>query len=261
MSSTETERPRTTLGKVGPPLIGAIAVIAIWWGSAVVFEVRTIFLPKPPEIIDRLVTQPDYLFGEAWNTLVAILSGYGIAVLAAVIVAIVLGALPPVERAILPLLITLNAVPKVVIAPLLVFWLGFGSEPKIFMAALICFFPLVVATMSGLASTPAELGELSRSLSASWWQTYLKVRIPWALPQIFVGLKVAMSLAPIGAVVAEVYNPNGGLGAVVAIAIGAADTPKAFAAIVLLAAMSVSLYYIVVAVERLVLPWAREITA
>jgi NitT/TauT family transport system permease protein len=247
------------ISRAGPPIVGAIAAIAAWWGATVVFHIRSLFLPAPPEIGHRFLEQPAFLLQESWATLVETIAGFGIAVVAALVIAIVLAAVPIIERATLPLLVTLNSVPKVAIAPLLIVWLGYGPKPKIFLAVLICFFPLVVSAMSGFASTPADLSELSRSLSASWWQTYLKIRIPWALPQIFVGLKVAMSLAPVGAVVAEVYNPDHGLGAVVALSSTSADTPLAFAAIVLLAILSVGLYYLVVLIERLTLPWAREI--
>jgi NitT/TauT family transport system permease protein len=115
--------------------------------------------------------------------------------------------------------------------------------------------------MAGITSTPAEMGELSRSLSASAWQAYLKIRLPWALPQVFVGLKVAISLAVIGAVVAEISNPSGGLGAVIVLSGMSFDTPLAFAAIVLLALLSTTLFYLVVALERLMVPWARAISA
>ncbi|MGW4464081.1 ABC transporter permease [Micromonospora sp. NPDC004704] len=260
MSSTGTGQARTRFAFLGLPLLGAVGAIGAWWGTTIVFDIRSFFLPSPPQIVDRFLEQPEYLMREAWATLVGTLAGYGIAVVFALILALVLAAAPALERATLPLLITLNSVPKVAIAPLLVLWLGYGPKPKIFLAALICFFPLVVSAMSGLASTPTELTELARSLSASWWRTYRKFRIPWALPQIFVGLKVAISLAPIGAVVAEVYNPDRGLGAVVALSTASADTPLAFAAIALLALLSVALYYLVVAVETLLLPWARDTT-
>lgn len=261
MSTTDTAGAAPgRLTKIGAPIVGAIVAIAAWWGAVEIFDVQTFFLPSPPVIVESFLAQPVYLFQEAWYTLYETLVGYVIAVVIALILAVVLAAVPIVERATTPLLVTLNSVPKVAIAPLLVIWLGFGDRPAIFLAALICFFPLVVAAMAGFSSTPADISELARSMKASWLQTYLKFRVPYALPQIFVGLKVAMSMAPIGAVVAEVYNPSHGLGTVVALASGNADTPLAFAAIVLLAFMSVGLYYIVVVIERLALPWARAIT-
>ena len=128
-------------------------------------------------------------------------------------------------------------------APLLVVWLGFGSVPKISMVVLISFFPIVVAAMSGLTSTPVELTELARSLSASRSQTFVKLRIPWALPQIFVGLKVAVTLAVVGAVVGEFAGGDQGLGYVIVASGASADTSLAFAAMTLLSAMSVILFY------------------
>jgi NitT/TauT family transport system permease protein len=260
MSATAEGGAPGRLSKVIPPIVGLIVAVALWWGSVVVFKIESFFLPAPPEIYSRFMEQPAYLLEEGLFTLWETLAGYGIAVVTALILAIVLAAVPIIERATLPLLVVLNSIPKVAVAPLLVLWFGFGPKPKVFLAALICFFPLVVAAMAGFASTPADLGELGRSLKVSWWQSYLKFRLPWALPQIFVGLRVAMSLAPIGAVVAEVYNPDRGLGSVVALSSSSADTPLAFAAIVLLAFMSVGLYYIVVLIERLALPWARGIS-
>lgn len=245
---------------LGLPILGAVSTIALWWSATAVFGIRPFFLPAPPDIVAAFRAQPAYLLREAGRTLTETTVGFGIAVLAGLLLSVALTAWRALERATLPVLVALNSVPKVAVAPLLVVWLGFGPRPKIVLVVLICFFPIVVATMAGLTSTPAELGELSRSLSASVWQTYLKIRLPWALPQVFVGLKVAISLAVIGAVVAEISNPSGGLGAVIVLSGMSFDTPLAFAAIVLLALLSTAMFYLVVALERLLVPWARAIT-
>lgn len=243
------------------PVVGATLAIGLWWGATVVFGIRSFFLPAPPDIVAAFLAQPEYLLREAWATLRETVIGFLIAVVAGLLIAMALTASRSVERATLPLLVALNSIPKVAVAPLLVVWLGFGQKPKIVLVVLICFFPIVVATIAGLTSTPADLGELASSLSASWWQAYVKVRLPWALPQVFVGLKVAISLAVIGAVVAEINNPNQGLGAVIVLSGTSFDTPLAFAAIALLALISIVLFYLVVALERLLLPWARAISA
>jgi NitT/TauT family transport system permease protein len=241
------------------PLIGAVGAIAGWWGITRLFHIRTFFLPAPPDVVDAFRVQRSYLLQESWQTLKEMLLGFLIAAVAGLIIAIALAASRTIERLTLPLFVALNAVPKVAVAPLLVVWLGFGSEPKSVMVALISFFPIVVSTMAGLTSTPTDLRELSGSLSASWGQTYLKFRIPWALPQIFTGLKVGITLAVIGAVVSEIASPQHGLGAVILLSGQNLDTPLAFAAITLLALISVALFYLVVGVERLLLPWAKEI--
>ncbi|KUL39651.1 ABC transporter permease [Actinoplanes awajinensis] len=241
------------------PVAGALAAIGLWWGATVVFGIRPLFLPAPPDVVAAFRAQPGYLLRETGATLLETVTGFGLAVLLGLLIAVTLTASRTLERAALPVLVALNSVPKVAVAPLLVVWLGFGPRPKVVLVLLICVFPIVVATMAGLTSTPSELGELSRSLSASAWQTYVKIRLPWALPQVFTGLKVAVSLAVIGAVVAEISNPSGGLGAVVVLSGMSFDTPLAFAAIVLLALLSTALFYLVVAVERLLVPWSRAI--
>ncbi|MFK3981195.1 ABC transporter permease [Micromonospora sp. NPDC050397] len=245
---------------LGLPLLGATTTIAGWWLVTIVFDIRPFFLPAPPDVLDALRREPAYLLEATWVTLWETLAGFAIAAGAGLVVALLLAASPAVERATMPMIVAFNAVPKVAVAPLLVLWMGYGPRPKIALVALIAFFPVVVSTMAGLTSTPAELGELSRSLSASRWQSYAKIRVPWALPQVFVGLKLAISLAVIGAVVAEIQSPNSGLGAVIVLTGQSADTPLAFAAIGLLALLGISLFYLVATAERLLLPWAREIS-
>ncbi|MFK3982440.1 ABC transporter permease [Micromonospora sp. NPDC050397] len=243
------------------PLLGALLAIALWWGTVAVFDVDPFFLPAPPDVVEAFLRLPDYLLRATWVTMLEAVIGFGIATLGGLAVALLLAASRVVERMTLPLLAATNAVPKVALAPLLLVWMGFGSEPKIVMVVLVCFFPIVLSTMAGLTSTPVELHELARSLSASRWGTFVKFRLPWALPQVFVGLKVAISLAIIGAVIGEVVNPDRGLGAVIVSSGTTADTPLAFAALALLAILGAGLFYLVVAVERLTVPWAGEVTA
>jgi NitT/TauT family transport system permease protein len=242
------------------PILGATTAVAAWWLTTVIFDIRPFFLPAPPDVVDSFLRNPEYMLRESWVTLYESLLGFAIATVGGLTVAVVLAAVRSIERATLPLFVALNSIPKVALAPLLVVWLGFGPKPKIVMVVLISFFPIVVATMAGLTSTPVELSELGRSLSASWWQMFVKVRMRWALPQVFVGLKVAISLAVVGAIVAEIANPGQGLGSVIVLSGSSADTPLAFASITLLALISVTLFYAIVALERLLLPWAREIT-
>ncbi|MFI1990784.1 ABC transporter permease [Actinoplanes sp. NPDC020271] len=242
------------------PVLGVVGTVAVWWGATRALGIRPLFLPAPPDIVAAFRAQPGYLLREAGATLTVTVAGFALAVVTGLLVAVTLTASRTLERVALPVLVGLNSVPKVAVAPLLVVWLGFGGRPKVVLVLLICVFPIVVATMAGLTSTPAELGELGRSLSATGWQTYVKLRLPWALPQVFTGLKVAVSLAVIGAVVAEISQPGGGLGAVIVLSGMSFDTPLAFAAIVLLALLSTALFYLVVALERLLVPWSRAIS-
>jgi len=245
---------------IGLPVLSLLVVIALWWAATIVFGIRTFFLPAPPDIVKSFLTLPNYLMEQAWVTLAETLMGFGLATVGGMLVAVLLSASTVVQRATMPLLVAVNSIPKLALAPLLLLWLGFGQFPRVVMVVLISFFPIVVAGMAGLTSTPAEFNELARSLSASKWQHFVKFRFPWAIPQIFVGLKVAVSLALVGAVVAEFQGTGQGLGYVIVASGTSADTPLAFAAISLLGAVSIALFYLVVAVERRLLPWAKETT-
>jgi NitT/TauT family transport system permease protein len=254
-------RGRLLASVIGLPILGVVATVGAWWAAVIAFDIRPIFLPAPPDIVRAYGVRPDHMMEQTWATLVATLYGFALAVLAGLVMAVAVAASRTVNRALMPQIVAINAIPKVAIAPLLIVWLGFGQSTRVVLAFLISFFPIVVAAIAGLNSVPSDLGELSRSLSASRWQTFVKIRFPWALPQIFVGLKLGITLAVIGTVVAEMQVPNAGLGAVIKIAAATSDTPRAFAAIVLLMVLSVALFYAVVAAERLVVPWARATSA
>lgn len=242
------------------PTAGLIGVVLAWWSFTVLGGVPEFFLPSPPQIVDAFLAKPEYLLGEAGITLIETLAGFAIATAAGLLIGVGLAASSTADRITLPVFVALNAVPKVALAPLLLFWLGFGFPPKITLVAIMCFFPILLAVKQGLTSAPAESLELAASLCANRRQTFLKIRFHYALPQIFLGLKTAINLAVIGAVVAELTNPERGLGTVISRSTANFDTPAAFAAIVLLAVISVALFYGVALIERLLLPWAREIS-
>jgi NitT/TauT family transport system permease protein len=261
MTDDQSDSPASRVWTNGAlPVLGVVLFIGLWWGITWALHVDPFYVPTPLGVFDRIREQHTYLLTESWTTLKRVLIGFAIATVAGLVIAVVLAASRTVERMTMPVLAAINAVPKVALAPLLLVWLGFGNTPKIVMVVLVSFFPIIVATMSGLSSTPADLTELSRSLSASWWQTFAKVRLKWALPQVFVGLKVATPLTIIGAVIGEVVSPDHGLGSVISGSSANSDTALAFAALVLLAIIGVILYYLMVLVERLLVPWARAIS-
>jgi NitT/TauT family transport system permease protein len=248
----------TVFNRIGLPLLGVVGTVGLWWWVTWYFKIRTFFFPSPLDVVESLTTNIEALLEQSWITVYETLAGFGIGTAAGLLIAVALSASASLQRALLPIVVALNAVPKVALAPLFMVWFGLDHAPKIAMAASICFFPIMIATMAGLGSTPAELGELARSLSATRTQIFLKVRVPWALPQVFVGLKLGMTLALIGTVVAQIARPSGGLGTMILLAQQNANTPLIFAAIVLLTIISVALFYLVVLAERLLIPWARE---
>ena len=240
------------------PIIGLIGAIALWWLATIVFSIEPFLLPSPGDVISKFSEQPVYLLKETGVSLLETIEGFVLAIVIGVPIAIVIVRSAVLERLVYPLLLMVNAIPKIAVAPLLVVWMGFGQLPKVVMVLLMCFFPVVISTAQGMKSTPVELVELLRSLNASRAQEFFKLRLRYAMPQIFTGLKVAISLAVIGSVIAEFVGATRGLGYVIQQSGASADTTLAFAAITLLSIMSIVLFYALVLLEHLLLPWAQE---
>ena len=240
------------------PAATFVVLVALWDAATRLFGWEPWLVPPPRDVAEALWDYRDLLPEHTWVTLWESLAGFGLAI----VVGIPLGGLIAYSRVmeltVYPLLLGLNAVPKIAIAPILLLWMGFGPGPKILVSFLLCVFPIVIATATGLKQTPAELVELARSLCASEWQTFRRFRFPSALPEIFIGLKVAISLAVIGAVIGEFVGASEGLGWVIVNSGANVNTSLAFAAMVILSLISVVLFYAIVLVERLVVPWARH---
>ncbi len=238
------------------PTLTLVAIVLLWWLATIVFGWEEFVVPTPGDVWTELSAQRQELPHHFWTTLVETLQGFGLAIVIALPVAVAIAYSRVLEATFYPALVALNAIPKIAIAPILVIWMGFGSGPKVTMVVLVCFFPIVLSTATGLKSTPPEFVDLVRSLSASQLQQFVRVRFPAALPYVFVGLKVAISLAVIGAVVGEFVGATEGLGYLIVASGQNANTSLAFAAIVLLSLMSIALFYLLVLLERVLVPWA-----
>jgi NitT/TauT family transport system permease protein len=243
-------------------MVGFGLLVAVWWAAVAIFDIQPYMLPSPPDVADAFLRTSKDMLKETGYTLIEVLLGFGLAVVVAGLIASAIRASPILNKTLYPLVLAVNSVPKVAVAPLMVMWMGYGLLPRSMLVFLICFFPIVISSATGLGATPAELIELGRSLEATRWQTFVKIRLPSALPQVFVGLKVAMTLAVIGAVVAEFQGgTSGGLGFLILMGSGQGNTAEAFACITLLAIISIALYYALVWLERLLLPWAPSRTS
>ena len=240
------------------PVLGLLAVIGLWWLATILFGVESFLVPSPADVVSSFLELPGYLLEQSLVTLGETVLGFLLSIVVGVPVALLIVGSKVLERMFYPLLVALNAVPKVAIAPIFVVWFGFGIESKVLLIVLVCVFPVVISTASGMKSTPHELVELLRSLDATRRQEFFKLRFRHALPQVFVGLKVAISLAVIGAVIAEFIAARAGLGYVISQSGATADTSLAFAAMCLLAIMSITLFYGLAFIERKALPWAEE---
>lgn len=243
------------------PAAALVAALVVWWAWTTFTDVLPILLPPPADVLEELQNRPEYLFRHGRVTTVETLLGFGIAAASGLAIGTGIAMSRIFSKMTYPWLVAFNAIPKIALAPLLIVWLGFDLEPKVAMAVLVAFFPVVLATATGLTSTPSELVELTRSLDCSRWQIFVKLRLPHALPHIFIGLKLAMPLAVIGAVIGEFSGSQEGLGNVINASGGLGQTDLAFAALAVLSALSIVLYYALVGIERLLLPWVRATTS
>lgn len=250
-------RLRAVVGFLLP--LATLALLVVAWELATrLFDWPVWLVPGPDDVWQALVDNRSLLPRHFRVTLVETLGGFALAIAVGVPLAVAIASSRFLERTIYPLLLGLNAVPKIAIAPILVLWMGFGYGPKIVVTFLLCLFPIVISTATGLKATPPELVELVRSLGASPAEVFRRVRFPWALPHIFVGLKVAISLAVIGAVIGEFVGAEAGLGHVIIASGSNVDTSLAFGAMVLLGVLSIALFYALVGLERILVPWARH---
>ncbi|MFD7401657.1 ABC transporter permease [Streptomyces sp. NPDC059866] len=253
---------RTGIGVVLLPLAGLLVALGVWWLlTSALAVIHPAVLPPPGAVLSAFTAAPAQFLEHTGDTTVETVVGFVLSSACGVLIGLSLAGSRTLERMFTPLLVAVNAVPKIALGPLLVGALGWGQKPVLTMVFLLCFFPIVLSTVTGLTSTPADLAELARSLDASRWQAFRKVRLPAALPQIFVGLKVAMPLAAIGAVIGEFQAGETGLGYLIVQAGGVGDTATAWAAIILIGLMSILLYFALVLLERFALPWVRETTS
>jgi NitT/TauT family transport system permease protein len=240
----------------GAPLLTLSLVIVAWQLAVIGFRLPEYLLPAPSGIAVAMAAEWRYLAFHSAVTLYEILWGFALAVLVGVPLAMLIVYSPVIERSLYPLLVATQAVPKIAVAPLLIFWAGLGLFPKILVAFAISFFPIVIDTVVGLRSVEPELLYLARSMGAGERKIFLKIRFPSALPNIFAGLKVSVTLATVGAIVGEFIQADRGLGYALQQATSVINTQLAFATIFLLAVMGIALFVAVEALEHRLTPWS-----
>jgi ABC-type nitrate/sulfonate/bicarbonate transport system permease component len=238
------------------PLALIVVILATWEAYVRVSGVNPLLLPGPIRIVEALWTFRADAVRHAVPTLIETLLGFAIAVVLAIAAAAAMDRAPVVRRAVEPILVTSQTIPVVAIAPLFLLWFGFGLAPKVLIVVLVTFFPIVVALLDGLRSTPAEAADLMRSYGATDGEAFRLLRWPSALPALFTGLRISVVYAVIGAVFGEYVGAREGLGIWMQLSQNAFRTDLVFAAIVVTAALSLVLYAGVGILRRLVIPWA-----
>ncbi|MGH6976153.1 MAG: ABC transporter permease [Stellaceae bacterium] len=248
---------RSLLERALYPLLGLVAIIAAWQAYTQLTGISRIVLPSPSDILRASVHDYALLLSQTWPTLTATVLGFAIALGIGIPLAVCVANSRVLNLALYPILVATQSIPKVAIAPIVLVWFGFGMESKLAIAFLVAFFPIVVDTAAGLRATPTGLLELARSLRASPWQIFFKVQMPAALPFIFAGAKVAITLAVIGAVIGEFVGSVNGLGNLLLTANSQLESPLAWAALIWLSALGILLFAAVSLAERLAMPWAE----
>jgi NitT/TauT family transport system permease protein len=233
-----------------------LALVFLGWEIAVrTMGVKPIILPAPSAVWLEFWTGPLWYMSHAWYTLLVTLGGFGLALVVGIGLAVLIVESRIMEQTVYALIVGLNSVPKVAVAPLFVIWLGTGVEPKIAIGFLIAVFAIVIDAVLGLKSVPPDILDLAKALRGGRLATLWRIRFPCALPSLFAGMKVAISLALVGAIVGEFVSSQRGLGYVILSAQGTFDTVRVFAAIFVLAVMGVLLFWLVARAERFAIPW------
>lgn len=239
------------------PLLTVVGCLAVWEGAVALFQIPVYLLPPPRAIVLKMIASGGVLLRESLSTVSAITSGFLLAVVVGIPVATGMVYWERFRRAVYPVLVTAQVLPKVALAPLFIVWFGFGMLPKVVMTLLISFFPIVIDTVTGLASVRPESLMLIRSMGGTRSQSFWKVRLPNALPSVFGGLKVAITFAVVGTIVAEFVGSDSGLGYVLVVARGNLDTVTVFAVITWLVAIGF-LYYFAVEIAEMLLVKGRS---
>ena len=237
------------------PAATIVGVLAVWEVATAVLRIPRFIMPAPSAILAEGWEWRYRFIGHTWVTLYETLGGFALSIVVGVPLAVLIVYSPALRSALYPLIVLAQSVPKIAIAPVLLLILGHGEIPKVIVAFLVAFFPVVVDTATGLAATPPELLDLSRSYRASAFKTFMKVRLPMAMPFFFAGAKVAITLSVIGAVVGEFVGSDQGLGYVILSATSYWKTELAFSSMILLSVMAIVLFGAVSLVERLTCPW------
>jgi NitT/TauT family transport system permease protein len=232
--------------------IATVAILLLVWEFAVRhYAISSGLLPAPHEVWERLLATWPTLLRQAVPTSVETLLSFFVATFLGVVLGIVLTYSRLIAASLYPGVVFFQLIPKVALAPLFVVWFGIGGETRVAFGVFIAFFPIVVATMAGLRDTPPDMLRLCRGLTATSWQMFAHVRLPFALPQIFSGMKIAVTLAMIGVIVAEFISAQAGLGYLIVFASSQADTALILAAILVLCIIGLAYYALVVLGERL----------
>lgn len=235
-----------------------IGVFVLWEVICIGFGVKEIVLPRPSQIVVTMITRFGAIWPHALQTLYETLVAFGLGIVLGVALGILVGSSRLAYDVTYPLLIGFSSIPKVAVVPIFVLWFGAGTVPAILTAVTLAFFPIVVNVATGLATTEPELEDVMRAMKASKLDILLNVGLPRSMPYFFASLKVAVTQAFVGTVIAETVASNRGIGNLMMIASSSFDVPLVFAGLIILGALGVGLYVIFSLIEARVTGWVRR---
>ena len=238
-----------------PSIFFVIVVLIVWDVLVKINDVPSWLLPSPSEIFKAMLDNARILTSHTITTLIEVISGFVIALFVGLLLSSAITLSSTIEKSFYPFIIASQTIPVIVIAPMLLVWVGYGLMPKIIVVALISFFPIVVNTVDGMKSIDIDLEKLFRTMGASNWDLFRKIRIPNSLPYMFSGLRVAISISVIGAVIGEWVGSSEGLGYLMIRSKPQFQTELVFAAIFILSIMGIILFFGIGLVEKLCIPW------
>lgn len=257
-SARRARQIRQALRPVVVPTLAVIALFVVWEFVVKAFGIPEYILPAPTAIYAATMEAREVMLGHTLSTLTTIMLGFILSIVVSLPLAVLVTASPNIAHAVYPILVLIQSIPKVALAPILVLALGAGEASRVTVTFLVAFFPLVISTATGLLAAPPELIELSRSLRASRFQQLFLVRLPYSVPFVFSGLKLAMTFSVVGAVVGEFVAADQGLGYQIMSATAFFRTSLAFGALLILSFLGIVLFQAVVVVERVFFPWAAQ---
>lgn len=251
------EKPRTAV-EVAAPWVVFVSLLVIWQGVVMVLKLPSFLLPSPVEIYHAFVEYHAIILQHAALTMMNTLIGFALGILVGVLLGVLIGTVPLFYAGFYPLLIGFNSVPKVALVPILVLWLGIGQPTAIATAFLLCFFPIAVNVATGLATVEPEVEDVLRSLGASKLDLLRKIGLPRAMPYFFASLKISITLAFVGTVIAETIASNDGIGYLMMQASSQFRVALMFAGVSVIAALGVITYIVFAVIEKRMTGWATR---
>ena len=237
------------------PAAAIALLLTVWQLTVVVLDLRPTFLPSPATAFSKVFRSYDTFVTHAPVTIFEIVGGYALSIVLGVATAFVMVWSRVMEKIVSPILVFLQTIPYISVAPLLIIWFGFNIAPKIVVSFLMSYFPIVVATAAGMKAVENDMIDMVRSMSASKWQVFWKSRFPNSLPYFFSGAKIAVAFATSGAIVGEYVGADYGLGYLIVLSNSDTNSELLFATIIVVSAIGVGFFWLIHWIEKLCIPW------